>query len=425
VVTQAVEQSGKIQLRTDGAYLITGGFGGLGLEVAKWLAGHGAKQIVLLGRSRRPAAAAQTVIEQLERQDVTVQTLQADVCDHTALATALSQISRPLRGVIHAAGVLDDALLQQLSPEQLQRVMAPKVAGAWHLHSLTQATELDAFVLFSSAAALLGSPGQANHAAANSFLDGLAHYRRQQGLPGLSINWGAWSAVGSALKYQQQGNLKHLPGVDVIEPEQGLTQLEAVWSMPTAQVGVVPIRWSEFLAKAPVQDLKFFEALVHDAQSDEAFSGADHHHSAFLTALEATAPKQRQALLNTHVCQQVCQVLGFQPDELDLEKGFFDLGMDSLTALELKNSLQVSLGLSLPSTLLFDYPTGEALLGYLGEQLLAEQSEIQTSRDIKNNPDEENSAADDPDIDSGEDLAALMDEKLADIESLLGEGGDP
>ncbi|MEL6135940.1 MAG: SDR family NAD(P)-dependent oxidoreductase [Cyanobacteria bacterium J06626_23] len=425
VVTQAVEQSGEVRLQADGTYLITGGFGGLGLKVAEWLAGRGAKQITLLGRSQ-PMEAAQAVIKQLEQQGVTVQVLQADVCDRTALANALDQIYSPLRGVIHAAGVLDDALLQQLSPDQLQRVLAPKVNGAWNLHALTQTADLDAFILFSSAAALLGSPGQANYAAANSFLDGLAHYRRQQGLPGLSINWGAWSGVGSALKYQQQGSLRHLPGVDVIEPAQGLAQLDAVWSISAAQVGVVPIRWAEFLAQAPVQDSKFFEVLVRSAQSNMTVSNAGKN-PAFLAELEAAAPEQRQALLNSHVCQQVCQVLGFQPDELDLKTGFFDLGMDSLTALELKNSLQVSLGVSLPSTLLFDYPTGEALLAYIGEQLLTGQAvsqiESQAESDIEKAP-ETSTVEDSSPLSGGESLAARMDKKLADIESLLGKGGD-
>ena len=170
------------------------------------------------------------MIDRLINNGISVEVMSADVADSIAMATALDRINQatdhPLRGVIHAAGVLDDGLIQQLTWENFEPVFAAKATGAWNLHTLTQNNELDFFILFSSAAALFGSPGQANHAAANAFLDGLAHYRNQVGLPALSINWGAWSTVGSALKYQQQGILEHFPGIETIDPKSGIAQLE-------------------------------------------------------------------------------------------------------------------------------------------------------------------------------------------------------
>ncbi|MEM7061638.1 MAG: SDR family NAD(P)-dependent oxidoreductase [Cyanobacteria bacterium P01_B01_bin.77] len=413
-----------IQFQADATYLITGGLGGLGLTMAQWMIDHGAMHIALLSR-RRPTDKTQTAIRTWESQGVTVSVLAVDVTDHNALENALAEITEHvcfpagLKGIIHAAGVLDDGLMQQITWPQFEQVLAPKVAGAWHLHRLTQEIALDFFVLFSSAAALLGSPGQANHAAANSFLDGLAHYRQQLGLPGLSINWGAWSDVGSALKYQQQGSLKHLLGVDVITPEQGLAKLEQIWHTPASQVGIVPIDWSEFLSQSLVTNFSLFENLRENLVLQGAQTSTQGTAKLFLEQLRDTPPGKQRQYLETFVCQQVCQTLGFQLEELDQQAGFFDLGMDSLTALELKNNLQTNLGISLPNTLVFDYPTVAALLEYLTVQLLeagAETSAVTTDHDPAG-------ISGETELPSGDQLAELMDQRLDDIESLLGEDG--
>ena len=188
--------------RADATYLITGGHGGLGLAVARWLVEKGARHLVLLSRSGA-SSAGEEVAADLAAKGATVTTIQADVSNESDLARALSEIRNtmpPLRGVIHAAGVLDDHLLLNLDAESFRRVLAPKVLGAWNLHTLTADLPLDFFVVFSSVASVLGSPGQANYAAANAFLDGLAHDRRSQGLPCLSINWGPWAEVGMAAR---------------------------------------------------------------------------------------------------------------------------------------------------------------------------------------------------------------------------------
>ena len=239
-------------IHPDGTYLITGGLGGLGLETAAWLVEQGARHLALLSRRSTPDAEATAAIEQLRQQGTDVRLFQADVAEQSQLATALTQIKAtlpPLRGVIHGAGVLRDGVLQQLTWEQMKPVLAPKVWGAWNLHELTQDLPLDLFVLYSSAAALLGSPGQGSHVAANSCLDALAHHRHRLGLPALSINWGPWSEVGSAatdaIHQQMQSR-----GVGAIAPSQGRQALSKLLlqtpsSNSVSQVGVIPIRWSQ------------------------------------------------------------------------------------------------------------------------------------------------------------------------------------
>ena len=181
-------------LRPDGTYLLTGGLGDLGLLVAGWLVGRGARNVVLLGRSD-PGVEAGAVIAELEQGGARVLVARADVTHESELVRALKELQSelpPVCGVIHAAGMLDDGILMNQSWERFAPVLAPKVQGAWNLHRLTRDLPLDFFVLFSSAASLLGSPGQGNYAAANAFLDALAHHRRGLGLPALSINWGPW-----------------------------------------------------------------------------------------------------------------------------------------------------------------------------------------------------------------------------------------
>ena len=189
-----------VTISADATYLITGGLSGLGLLVGEWLVGRGARQLVLAGR-RAPTPEAAAVIQSLEQRGARVRVATTDVSDGAALAALLADVRAtmpPLKGIIHSAGVLDDAALPQQNWERFRRVFAPKVAGSFQLHTLTRSDALDFFVLFSSVAALLGSPGQANHAAANSFMDVLARSRRALSLPAVSINWGAWSEVGAA-----------------------------------------------------------------------------------------------------------------------------------------------------------------------------------------------------------------------------------
>lgn len=358
VVTQT-----ELTFRADSTYLITGGMGGLGLLIAKWMVEKGARNLVLLGRSGANAQ-VQASITALAALGAEVIVKQADVVDLEQMTQVITEIERslpPLRGIIHAVGVLDDGVLQQQTWERFHKVMAPKVEGTWYLHTLTRHLPLDFFVLFSSIASLFGSPGQANHAAANAFLDGFAYYRQQQGLPALSINWGVVTDIGAAAKRQAESWVK-TKGLGTIAPHQVLAVLEQQMLAPaSAQVGVVPVDWSKFTISP------FFQELQTQTTSTETSS----QDGELVQQLDNIPQAERHAYLMNHVCTQVATVLGGNAaTAIDIHQGFFDLGMDSLTSVELKNRLQTGLGCSLPATLTFKYPTVAALVDYLAVEVL-------------------------------------------------------
>ena len=355
-------------IKPEASYLITGGLGALGLEVAQWMVKEGAKQIVLMGR-RAPNETAQKIIEELETAGASVSVLLGDISIEEDVALTLQEISAslpPLKGVIHAAGVLDDGLLQNMSWQQFTKVMAPKVAGTWHLHQLTLDLPLDFFVCFSSMASILGSPGQGNYAAANGFMDALAHYRRGQGLPGLSINWGPWAAAGMAARLDSINQQRlESSGMIAIKPEQGMIALGSLLSDSQSQVGVFPVNWSKFVRQLPGgQKMPLLEALISTEPSLT-------QKSAFREQLEAAAADERQELLTTHLRSAIAKTLGWtDAQKIGMRQPLFELGLDSLMAVELKNRLESSLETSLSSTLLFDYPMLEALVDYLAKDVI-------------------------------------------------------
>jgi hypothetical protein len=237
---------------------------------------------------------------------------------------------------------------------------------------LTKDLPLDFFVLFSSAASLLGSPGQANYAAANAFLDALARYRRARDLPALSINWGPWAGAGMAAgRDGREQSRRAAQGVGVIAPEQGLATLSRLLDQASpAQVAVLPIDWRTFLGQFPAGSLPpLFAELARIEQAGGPAAQPTAEQLQFLMDLAEAAPAQRRSLLLAHVREQVCKVLGLPPGQaLDMHRGLMDLGMDSLMAVELRNRLQTSLRQPLPATLMFENPT----VAVLAESLLTE-----------------------------------------------------
>ncbi len=346
--------------RRDATYLITGGHGGLGLSVAHWLVERGARQLVLLSRSG-VSSQGEDAAADLMAKGATVVTIQADVSNESDLARALSEIRNtmpPLRGVIHAAGALDDHLFLNLDAESFRRVLAPKVLGAWNLHSLTADLPLDFFVLFSSVASVLGSPGQANYSAANAFLDGLAHDRRALGLPCLSINWGPWAEVGMAARASNARGAAS--GVmHPLAPAQALAALERLFEKSgPAQAVAMSVDWTQMARSFSGQPPALIADLIREkAQPTAAKTGRESGPRISRQELLAVPPAGRHALLLAHVQKSLAQVMALDAPELDPEESLSSLGLDSLMALELQHSLEESFGAKLPLDLLMGIPS--------------------------------------------------------------------
>ncbi len=349
------------RIRPDATYLVTGGLGGLGLVVARWLVEHGATRLVLMGR-RPPTSEAQQEIRELTMRGTRVVLAQADVSIRADVASALARIENdyPLAGIIHAAGVLDDGVVLRQDWTRFRKVLAPKLEGAWHLHTLTAEMPLDFFVCFSSAAGVLGNRGQANYAAANTFLDAFAHFRQARGWRTLSIDWDAWSGVGMAtgLKQPQDGRSPE------IAPEKGLEILGSLLQQSRAQVvaicpealGRIGDKHSAFLASlAPLP------ATVQPGQST----------APFVEQLRLALPKERMRLLLRQLQDQVATALR-SPQPPAVHQSFTELGMDSLIALELKQQIEDLFQLPLCATVAFDHPSVERLARFLLPQLVSE-----------------------------------------------------
>ncbi len=370
-------------VHSDAAYLITGGMGGLGLIAAQWLVDQGARAITLMGRSA-PGAAARATIAALEAQGARVAVVLGDVARAEDIQRALAaHAGQPLRGVIHAAGALDDGALVQQEWARFVPVLAAKVQGAWNLHRLTAHAPLDFFILYSSIASLLGSAGQSNHAAANSFLDALAHMRRASGLPGLSINWGAWSEVGAAVSLGVAARAS-AEGMGTIAPAVGMNLVAHLLRSGAVQAGVLPVEWSRFLPHLAGADASTFFADVvaarHDVapalagQAPRAVAVAPAPHisaPAFLERIAQAPPQRRAALLQEMVRATAGRVLALPPGRIDDDVPLQSLGLDSLMAVELRNLLGSELALTrrLPATIAFDYPSVAAITGYLATEL--------------------------------------------------------
>jgi acyl transferase domain-containing protein len=377
VVIQAAPESvlGErgLSLREEASYLVTGGLGGLGLKVAHWLVDRGARNLVLVGRSA-PSDRTHGDLEAMAKAGARVEVRKCDVGNRAQLAALLSDIAKempPLGGVFHLAGVLDDGVLREQSRERFDRVMASKAVGAWNLHELTLDLPLDLFVLFSSAAALLGSPGQGNYAAANSFLDALAHHRRWQKRPALSVNWGSWAEVGMAARLKEtEGRRWSAAGVGWIEPGKGLQTLEQLLVEQHAQAGVLPIDWPKFFQQIPSGgEPAWLADMAREARA--VAPPADSGPPVLLEELKGVTPGERLALAVGHLRQQAARVLAMDDAELpDPRRPLNELGFDSLTGVEFCNRVGRSIGQHLNPTLLFDYPTLESFAGYVVREVL-------------------------------------------------------
>ncbi|WP_441296315.1 type I polyketide synthase [Amycolatopsis sp. CA-126428] len=369
---------------TDGAWspsgtvLVTGGTGALGAHLARWLAHEGAEHLLLTSRRGADAPGAAELEAELTGLGVGVTIAACDAADRDSLAATLSLVpaEHPLTAVVHAAGVLDDGMLDSMTPDRLAGVLRAKSYAALNLHELTRTAELSAFVLFSSTAGVWGGPGQSNYAAANAFLDALADHRRGLGLTATSVAWGPWAESGMAdhaalLQRQRRG------GILALEVEQAFAALRQALDHDETCVTVAGVDWSLY---APgfgtlrpsrliegVPEAKRALELTADAAGDPDAGG-----SALSARLAGLSEAERERELLDIVKLFVSGVLGFDgADEVDGARAFSDIGFDSLTAVELRNRLSSLTGVRLPSTLIFDYPTPTALARYLRGELVA------------------------------------------------------
>ncbi|MEH1102164.1 type I polyketide synthase [Micromonospora sp. CPCC 205561] len=362
-----------------GTVLVTGATGLLGRLVARRLVTrHDVRHLLLVSRSGADAPGVAALVDELAELGATARVVACDVTDREALALLVDQIPAdlPLTGVVHAAGVLDDGVLPALTPDRFDTVLRPKVDAAWHLHELTEKLDLAAFVLFSSAAGLFGGPGQANHAAANCFLDALAQHRRDRGLPALSLAWGPWvNDTGDGQTGHVDEARMNRGGFVPLGADEGMDLFSE--ALRFAEPVVVPVNLDLALIgrHGPAAVPPVLRSLVRPATTGAARAAERDPAEALRETLAATAEADRDQVLSDLVRTHAAAVLGYASiRSIDAERGFVELGFDSLTAVEFRNRLNAATGLRLPSTLIYDRPTTAALVEYLRGALLAERS---------------------------------------------------
>nr|WP_220140139.1 type I polyketide synthase [Kitasatospora acidiphila] len=372
-------RSAKRQWRPSGTVLVTGGTGALGAQVARWLAGHGAEHLLLVSRRGPQAPGADELAAELTALGAKVTIAACDIADRDALSALLDGIPTeyPLTAVMHTAVALDDGMLDSLTVGRFDTVLRSKATAAWNLHEATRDRELSAFVLFSSLVGTLPSLGQANYAPANTYLDALAEFRRAHGLTATSVVWGAWGGAGLATGETAQQQLSR-NGIPPMAPDLGIKALQQALDHDETVVVVADVDWSRLeqrlnaLRSTPlIADLprvRSLRAAAPGAAGTTAGTGT------LADRLKGLGREEQERQILDLVRSHVATVLGHESaDGIHERRAFKELGFDSLTAVQLRNRLATATGTRLPATLVFDYPTPEALARHLGGQLLGIQ----------------------------------------------------
>ena len=426
-----------MRVRADATYLVTGGLGSLGLEIAAWLVEQGARRLVLTSRRGLPArsewaqaAAAGPRAEQiaavrrLEELGAQVWCPSADAADPEQMARVWEELQRswpPVRGMVHAAGVASVATLDTLTGNAFTDVLRPKVRGGWICHELSQTVAaqqpLDFFILFSSGASVWGSQGLAHYAAANQFLDALAHYRTAMGLPATCVNWGWWEGDGMATDALKQ--FFQQIGMTTFTKPEGLSAMAFAVGTGSAQKVFTRIDWQAFKPIYEAKRMRPLLELVGGEPTRPAVQTGETQASGVLAELEALPPSKRLTFLIRHVRRVAAGVLAVEPaDQLDIHKGFFKLGMDSMMTVQLRAQLVKSLDCALPPTIAFEYPTVEQLVKYLASETLASLFQTEPERHTAPGVEAEQAALDGL---SEAELVQKLDDQLAHFEKYLQE----
>ncbi|WP_159060919.1 SDR family NAD(P)-dependent oxidoreductase, partial [Streptomyces hygroscopicus] len=428
--------------RPSGTTLVTGGTGALGAHVARWLAGQGAEHLVLTSRRGLQAPGAAELRAELTELGAQVTVAACDVADRKAVETLLAAIpaDQPLTAVVHAAGVLDDGVLDALTPERFATVLGPKADAARHLHELTRGLDLSAFVLFSGIAGTLGDAGQGNYAAANAYLDALAERRRAEGLPATSVAWGRWGETGLAAD-GAIGERLDRGGVPAMAPHAAISALRQALDHDDTVVAVADIQWDRFahgytaVRPSPlIADLPEVRRLrATGGPAGEPGAAADGSPADALRARLAGISRAEQSLVVLEIVRtSAAAALGHpSTDEVGAGRAFKELGFDSLIALELRNRLTAATGQKLPATLVFDYPTPAALAEFLCGRILGDGGTAAAPGLAELDALESALSVLDPDTEAREDIAARLrdlaatwaEPRTADAAAADGDGG--
>lgn len=347
-----------LQPGAEASYLVTGGLGGFGLKTAQWLASKGARHLVLISRSGAVTPEALSAISALQAQGVTVTAQACDVTNLPALTALFAHMANtlpPLRGVVHAAAVIDDALARNTSAQQLEQVLAPKVLGARHLHELSRTLPLDFYVLYSSATTLFGNPGQGAYVAANAYLEALSEARRSAGLPALCVRWGAIDDVGFLARNEKiRDALQSRMGGKTIQSADALNMLEELLAHQRSDLGVMELDWgalSRFLPSASEPKFAEVAAQSQDAQSDK---GSTDDIQQLIASL---SPDELSATFKDLLKAEIGEILRIAPDKIDTARSVYDMGLDSLMGVELMLAIEGRFGVQLPLMALSESPT--------------------------------------------------------------------
>lgn len=337
------------EVKPDGAYLITGAFGGFGKVLAEWLADCGAKHLVLTSRSGAATPEAEAFLIKLRERGVDAQVVRADAGspeDVKRLMTEIASAGHPLKGVFHLAMVIDDAPIALLNRERMRSVLAPKAHGAWLLHEGTRDMKLDCFVMFSSISSVFGNSAQANYASANAFLDSLAHHRAAMGLPALVINWGALGGEGYVARNERVAEYLARSGTTPLSPNEVVFLLESFLNSGVTQAMALRVDWSKWRQSfRGSQESPLLERIYAAGVEGPEASGAK---SDWRLKIESAAPEDRTEIIGQAVRDVVGSVLRVKPEGLRADQPLTDLGLDSLMAVEIENSIESSIGVALP-----------------------------------------------------------------------------
>jgi len=402
------------QISPDGAYLITGGLGGFGRVLAEWLVECGARHLVLTSRSGASTPEAAALLARLEKDGIETTVIKADIGvpgDVQRLLTGLRASAVPLKGVFHLAMVIDDAPLSALTSERFRTVMAPKALGAWLLHEHTKDLPLDCFVMFSSVSSIFGNPAQGNYAAANAFLDSLAHHRRALGLPALAINWGVLGGEGYVARNERVAEYLARQGTAALTPREVTTLMEAFLTAHAPQVAAIRVDWAKWRQSfRGMQDNPLVERIFASGVEIQETAGGS---SDWRQRIQSAGPDERDDVIGQAVREVVGSVLRVKPDSLRPDQPLTDLGLDSLMGVEIENLIESSIGVALPPTSLMRARTIGQIASLISEHLgggPAGQPAAAPAAPVEALPA------------SAIDVDSLSDE---DIDSLLGMSSDP